>query len=100
MFFSTVADRSRVVILAKGIPRCKIYKAVRYQTFISALFGTRQMENIVSQSMRWETGQHVTRVVTRIPLNSFDDKRYIDPESYETIPFGHKRLRKSINYRQ
>jgi hypothetical protein len=82
-------DPNKVIILAKGIPRSKIYKEVRLQNFIKAYFGTQEEEKLVYRSIRFEKGELVTRVIHRIPLHAFDDKRRIESNSHETLPFGH-----------
>jgi hypothetical protein len=95
-------DPSKVIISAKGIPKCKLYKAIRLKTFVDAYFAHPQTEKIVYQSIRFEKGELVTRIVNRVSLNSFDDKRYITFGTHETLPFGHikTRTKKKESYPQ
>jgi hypothetical protein len=66
---------------------------VRLPIFIKAYFGNTEEEKIVYRSIRFEKGEIVTRIIHRIPLPAFDDKRRIESNSHEIFPFGHIKSR-------
>ena len=86
-------DHSKSV--AKGVKKSYAKKCVKHEQYLNTL-----TSNVTSyatfNSIRSRNHQLETIKTTKVCLSSFDDKRYILPDSFQTLAHGHYRI-KSIH---
>ena len=79
-------------VRAKGVKTQFVKKHLRHQDYVECLHNDTQT---TAQYLAFRSRNHVitTDTVTKVALSSFDDKRYLLPNTPDTWSHGHWRIR-------
>ncbi|XP_076678775.1 uncharacterized protein LOC143374503 [Andrena cerasifolii] len=84
-------DGKKVTKKAKGVKTNVIARTITFDDYAQCL--QKEIEMVRRQScMRSKLHKVYTISESKIALSSYDDKRYIVPDSTDTLPWGHYRI--------
>ncbi|XP_044741961.1 uncharacterized protein LOC123302932 [Chrysoperla carnea] len=79
---------------AKGVKRSVLSTKITFEDYVECLENFKEIS--VNQNLiKSEKLELYTQTQTKIALSPYDDKRYIIPGSYNTLPWGHYSLKTS-----
>lgn len=90
--YSLIDARNFEKRVAKGVPRSSIKKDLTHELYRECL---NEARGIFTSSCSIRSGDHniYTILQRKLSLSPFDDKRYILPDNYTTLAYGHYKLR-------